>query len=144
MNRAPLYWTVVTAGLVFGAGSVLAQGFVNNGSAAMNGVTNSASYNAGVGATSGAENLPADGQLRDENGNLLVVDGLMQNGSQYSRQTGLHQSGAGYGTNTGATAIGNNLNVTVIGSWNTVIVDSEQVNNGDQNAEVNLNGDLNL
>jgi holdfast attachment protein HfaA len=144
MHRAPLYWTLIAAGLVFGIEGASAQGFVNNGAAAMNGVSNSASYNAGVGTVSGMENHPADGQLRDENGNLLVVDGLIQDGSQYSRQTGVHQSGAGYGTNTGATAIGNNLNVTVVGSWNTVIVDSEQVNNGDQNAEVQLNGDLNL
>jgi holdfast attachment protein HfaA len=90
------------------------------------------------------ENRPADGQVRDENGNLLVVNGVMSGASAFSQQTGVHHSGGGLGPNAGATAIGNSLNVTVLGSWNTMIVDSEQVNNGDQNAEVNLNGDLNL
>jgi holdfast attachment protein HfaA len=143
MLRASLYWTAIAIGLVYGADAALAQGLINNPSAAINGVTNSASYNAGVGTTPGIENQPADGQVRDENGNLLVVNGAMVGASAYSKQTGVHHSGVG-GGNAGATAIGNSLNVTVLGSWNTVIVDSEQVNNGNQNAEVNLNGDLNL
>ena len=144
MLRTSLF-SIAAAALLAGTHAALAQGFVNNGAGAMSGVTNSASYNAGVGTVSGMENHPADGQIRDENGNLLVVDGLIRDGSSYSRQDRAHRSGVGHGNpNAGATAIGNSLNVTVLGNWNTVIVDSEQVNNGDQNAEVNLNGDLNL
>jgi holdfast attachment protein HfaA len=45
--------------------------------------------------------------------------------------------GAAYG---GATAIGNSLNVVTVGSNNTVVVNSTQTNNGNQNASVSLNG----
>ena len=104
MHRAPLYWTVTAIGLVFGADAAIAQGLINNPSAAMNGITNSASFNAGVGTTPGIENQPADGQVRDENGNLLVVNGVMAGASAYSKQTDVHHSGVGGGTNGGATA----------------------------------------
>ena len=40
----------------------------------------------------------------------------------------------------GATAIGNSLNVVTTGSNNTVIVNSTQTNNGDQTANVSING----
>jgi holdfast attachment protein HfaA len=90
-----------------------------------------------------ARSEPSFSTISDENGNLLIVNGVMAGASAYAKQTGVHHSGVG-GNSAGATAIGNSLNVTVLGSWNTVIVDSEQVNNGNQNAEVNLNGDLNL
>ena len=40
------------------------------------------------------------------------------------------------------TAIGNQLNVVTNGSYNTVIIDSTQINNGDQS--VVLNGELDL
>jgi holdfast attachment protein HfaA len=94
----------------------------------------SASFNAGWGRTSGSESRPV--QLRngrDENGNRLIVDGVMQTGadqSSFSSSDGAYDSGsgAGYGGNT---AIGNSLSVNVVGSWNTVIVDSTQINNGD-------------
>ena len=47
-------------------------------------------------------------------------------------------SGAGptYGQ---ATAIGNSLNVTVLGSHNTTIIDSTQINNGNQTATATVN-----
>ena len=38
-----------------------------------------------------------------------------------------------------ATAIGNQLSVVVLGSHNTTIIDSSQVNNGNQTATANLN-----
>ena len=40
------------------------------------------------------------------------------------------------------TAVGNQLNVITNGNNNTVIIDSTQINNGDQN--VFLNGELDL
>jgi len=89
MHRTPLYWTAIAIALVFGAEAALAQGQINNPSAAINGVTNSASFNSGVGATPGIENLPADGQVRDESGNLLVVNGVMAGASAFSQQTAL-------------------------------------------------------
>ncbi|MEM7493981.1 MAG: holdfast anchoring protein HfaA [Pseudomonadota bacterium] len=76
---------------------------------------------------------------RDANGNRVIIDGLLNGGS-----------GLGYGLNTrwGQTegysgmigsALGNQLNVTVDGNYNTVIIDSTQINNGDQT--VILNGE---
>jgi holdfast attachment protein HfaA len=98
---------------------------------------NSASFNAGWGNSPGAGNrgvVLRNG--RDDNGNRLIVDGVMQTGadqSSYARSDtgGAYDggSGAGYGGNN--TAIGNNLLVSVNGSWNTVVVDSTQINNGD-------------
>lgn len=40
------------------------------------------------------------------------------------------------------TAVGNQLNVITTGNYNTVIIDSTQINNGDQT--VVLNGELDL
>lgn len=50
---------------------------------------------------------------------------------------GTSGAGAAYGQ---ASAIGNSLNVVTVGSNNTVIIDSKQTNNGNQNASVSLNG----
>jgi holdfast attachment protein HfaA len=117
---------------------------LGNPMSAQQGISNSAAYNSGYGSTPSGENRAATGQVRDENGNLIIANGVMSGASAYSPVDGVNQSGVGVGTRGTATAIGNSLNVTVLGNWNTVIVDSEQINNGDQNAEVNLNGDLNL
>ncbi len=85
------------------------------------------------------------GSTRDQNGNRLIVDGIIQpNASSYSRQSGVSQqgSGAAYGSGSGATAIGNNLNVVVQGSHNTVIVNSRQTNSGNVTARNDLTGTL--
>jgi holdfast attachment protein HfaA len=100
------------------------------------------SYSVGFGMQPGEENAPISGSTRDENGNKVFVNGVAQ-GSAYAVTDNVHQSGVGFpgsGGNASATAIGNALNVTVNGSWNTVIVDSKQVNNGNQSAS--LNGDI--
>lgn len=107
---------------------------------------NSATYNSGVGMSSGMENHLGQTGGRDSNGNLLIVNGLMSTAGQVAQQEGMQQSSNGYaGVGGGvaqATAIGNNLNVQVSGQWNTVIVDSKQVNNGTQRATAALNGQL--
>ncbi len=107
--------------------------------------TNSANYN-GFGATT--QNMPSNFSLRDANGNLTVVNGQFV-GSSYSTNTGVQTSntmgnGAGmqgmdntYGQ---ATAIGNSLNVVVVGNHNTTVVDTTQINNGNQTATTQLNG----
>lgn len=97
----------------------------------------SASFNAGWGRNSGDESRgfrPKAG--RDANGNRLIVDGIIQTGADqssyaHSETGGAFDSGSGAGFGGGNTAIGNNLSVNVIGNWNTVIVDSTQINNGD-------------
>jgi len=105
--------------------------------------TNSASYN-GFGNTT--QNAPSNFSLRDGNGNLTVVNGQFV-GSSYSASTG-GQSASAYAGGVGmagqpmsgqATAIGNSLNVVVLGSHNTTVVDSSQTNNGNQTATAQLN-----
>ncbi len=104
--------------------------------------TNSANYN-GYGATT--QNTPSNFSLRDANGNLTLVNGQFV-GSNYSTSTGVGATNAlggvgmqGAGTTSGqATAIGNSLNVVVLGSHNTTVVDTTQINNGNQTATAEL------
>lgn len=114
--------------------------------------SSAASYNSPYGLSAGAENQTINPSLRDSNGNLTVVDGQFTS-STFSKQTGVQSmgtissstlsslgtssSGAAYGN---ATAIGNSLNVVTIGNNNTVVVNSTQINNGNQTASVSLNG----
>jgi holdfast attachment protein HfaA len=121
---------------------------------------NASSYNTPYGMSSAQENAPVDASLRDANGNLTVVDGVFSSATM-SQQTGVQQSsvlgaaafGASMGTGqsmTGvgvsgqtigqATAIGNSLNVVTVGTGNTVIVNSDQTNNGNQTATISQNG----
>jgi len=103
--------------------------------------TNSASYN-GFGNTT--QNTPSNFSLRDANGNLTVVNGQFV-GSSYSTSTGAQSAYAGGVGMAGqsmtgqATAIGNSLNVVVVGSHNTTVVDSTQINSGNQTATAQLN-----
>jgi holdfast attachment protein HfaA len=106
--------------------------------------TNSASYN-GFGNTT--QNTPSNFSLRDGNGNLTVVNGQFV-GSSFSASSGAQSASAfagGVGMTGGqpmsgqATAIGNSLNVVVVGSHNTTVVDSNQVNSGNQTATAQLN-----
>ena len=68
--------------------------------------------------------------------------------SAYSRQSGgvsntySGAGGSGPGAIAGSTAIGNNLNVVVQGSHNTVIVNSRQTNTGNVTARTDLTGTL--
>lgn len=89
------------------------------------------------GASYGSMERPIEGSTRDPNGNRLIVNGRMMLG-QGSLQGGLTDGGSGL-DDMGITALGNQLNVITQGSWNTVIIDSTQINNGDVNAV--LNGD---
>ena len=94
------------------------------------------------------ESQPFDARTRDLNGNRVIVNGRMMVGDDLSTlPDGMwnlngysNGAGAGYG---GSAAIGNQLNVITQGSWNTVIIDSTQINSGDINAGY-LNGELNL
>jgi holdfast attachment protein HfaA len=71
-------------------------------------------------------------RTRDENGNRVIVNGRME--IEGSLTGGLQDS---FATGIGASsAIGNQLNVITQGNYNTVIVDSTQINNGDITAVV--------
>ncbi|MBN9590061.1 MAG: hypothetical protein BGN85_08205 [Alphaproteobacteria bacterium 64-11] len=104
--------------------------------------TNSATYN-GYGAAS--QNQASNYSMRDANGNLTMVNGQIES-SQYSSHSGVQSAyvgGVGMGgarsTYGQATAIGNSLNVVVLGSHNTTIIDSTQINKGNQTATTALN-----
>ena len=103
--------------------------------------TNSSMYN-GYGATS--QNSPSNYSMRDANGNLTMVNGQVTS-STYQSGSGAQYAGGGVGTGGAgptygeASAIGNQLSVVVLGSHNTTIVDSSQINNGNQTATANVN-----
>ncbi|MCP5432599.1 MAG: holdfast anchoring protein HfaA [Alphaproteobacteria bacterium] len=102
-------------------------------------------FNTPYGFRMGEENQPIEGSTRDENGNRLIVDGRIMSSASFSRSSSLsefHSAGVGSAFDSSATAIGNNLSIVTQGSFNTVIVDSTQINNGNQEAV--LNGKLSL
>lgn len=103
--------------------------------------TNSSMYN-GYGAYS--QNQASNYSLRDPNGNLTMVNGQVTS-SYYQQGSGAQYAGGGVGTGGAgptygeASAIGNQLSVVVLGTHNTTIIDSSQVNNGNQTATANIN-----
>ncbi len=104
--------------------------------------TSAASYEKGYGLTSGQLQNAVDPTTRDANGNRILIDGMIVTGTDnsvyaYSKTLGAGDSYSGAGAAGGATAIGNNLQVTVNGSYNTVIVHSTQTNNGNVTATAN-------
>jgi holdfast attachment protein HfaA len=93
---------------------------------------------------------------RDANNNRVILNGLIQDGQggsqvNLSGSASSTTSGANYfrsgadnfssGAITGsATAIGNQINVNVSGSWNTVVLDSTQINNAPVSSTVTIAG----
>jgi len=100
----------------------------------------------------GEEQASYDASTRDASGNRIILDGRIQTGmdqsslsSSYGSAGSWSQSstGAGFGAGIASgTAVGNQLNVITQGSWNTVIVNSTQINNGNQTTV--LNGKIDL
>lgn len=100
----------------------------------------------------GQEAQPFDANTRDANGNRLILDGRLMTGMDQSTLSTAYASGsaaawaqssggAGSGYSSGS-AIGNQLNVITQGNYNTVIVNAQQTNTGDQTTV--LNGKINL
>lgn len=136
----PIAWPL---GAAVAAAGLLALGAVPAWAQSMG--SNSASYNAGYGRIAGQENRVVDYATRDANGNRVIVDGVMLTGSDQSvyssrRSSGSLDSYSGVGGLGGSTAIGNNLTVITQGNNNTVIVNSNQVNNGNISAGASTNG----
>ena len=76
---------------------------------------------------------PINPASRDANGNREIVNGRMD---IEGTLTGGIQDGFASGLGgSSAQAIGNQLNVVTQGNYNTVIVDSTQINNGDISAD---------
>ncbi|MEM9938512.1 MAG: holdfast anchoring protein HfaA [Pseudomonadota bacterium] len=90
----------------------------------------------------GEESRPFDAGTRDRLGNRVIINGLIEGGTGLgtSLYTGWGQTDGASGMLGTGTAIGNQLNVITNGSNNTIIIDSTQINNGDQT--VVLNGEL--
>jgi holdfast attachment protein HfaA len=107
--------------------------------------SNSATYNAGYGRTPDQENQAVNVSMRDVNGNLTIVDGVIETGQDSSvfasgGATGTGDVVAGVGTQSNASAIGNNLVVVTEGNNNTVIVNSTQTNSGNVTASSSATG----
>lgn len=74
---------------------------------------------------------PIETSTRDANGNRVIINGRME--IEGTLSGGLMDNYAtGFGS---AQAVGNQLNVVTQGNYNTVIVDSTQINNGDVSAD---------
>lgn len=96
----------------------------------------------------GQEQQSFDANTRDASGNRVILDGRIMTGMDQSSLSTSSASAGGWSQATGGagyasgSAVGNQLNVITQGSWNTVIVNSTQINNGDQTTV--LNGKLDL
>lgn len=100
----------------------------------------------------GQEQSSYEAGSRDANGNRIILDGRIMTGMDQSTLSTASASagawaqasaGAGYGNGIAqGTAVGNQLNVITQGNWNTVIVNSTQINNGNQTTV--LNGKIDL
>jgi len=96
----------------------------------------------------GQEQSPYEAGSRDANGNRIILDGRIMTGmDQSTLSTATASAGAWAQSSAGAgfaqgTAVGNQLNVITQGNWNTVIVNSTQINNGNQTTV--LNGKIDL
>lgn len=133
MLRTSLLTAAVLTALT---GAAQAQTMSNGGS------RNNGGYGGGAASSF---NHPVQVGTRDLSGNRVIVDGVIQDGSgssMFSRSSGVGDAVAGVGGS--ATAIGNNLNVIVEGSHNTVVVNARQVNNGAIYAGTTLNGKVTL
>lgn len=86
----------------------------------------------------GQEERAIDVGSRDVNGNRVVVNGRIMNSSGTDLSGGVQFETGGFGEGgfASSSAIGNQLNVVTTGSFNTVIIDSTQINHGNQTATV--------
>jgi len=79
---------------------------------------------------------PINPSTRDENNNRVIVNGRME---LEGTLTGGLMDNFATGMGASSQTIGNQLNVVTQGNWNTVIVDSTQINNGDVSADLGGN-----
>jgi len=86
-------------------------------------------FSRGFGMDGDSFSQPINPSSRDANNNRVIINGEMQ--LQGTLTGGLMDN---FATGNAAQAVGNQLNVVTQGSYNTVIVDSTQINNGDISA----------
>lgn len=91
--------------------------------------TSSGDFSRGFGMDGDSFSQPINPSTRDANNNRVIINGEMQ--LQGTLTGGLMDN---FATGNTAQAVGNQLNVVTQGNYNTVIVDSTQINNGDVSA----------
>ena len=89
----------------------------------------SGDFQRGFGMDGDSFSQPINPSTRDANGNRVIINGQME--LQGTLTGGLMDN---FATGNAAQAVGNQLNVVTQGNYNTVIVDSTQINNGDVSA----------
>jgi holdfast attachment protein HfaA len=123
-----------------GATALLAGLIVASAAGAQTMNANSAAYNAGYGRAADEENQPVDVSLRDANGNVTAVDGVIQTGQDQSVFSNFGAGGAfdtasGVSTSSGASAVSSVQVVVTRGASN-----SDQTNTGNLSASSSLSG----
>lgn len=101
------------------------------GAASADPLGNSGDFSRGFGMDNDSFASPIVPATRDANGNRVIVNGRIE-------MEGTLTGGLMDGTesSSSAQAVGNQLNVVTQGNYNTVIVNSNQTNNGDVSANV--------
>lgn len=138
------------------AGAIAATAIMAGGAHAQSVAGGSASFNGGYGRYNGQENQAVDFSIRGADGNLVAITGILQpagagnvnqsSGSSSSASGSASASASagvfsgGVGASASASAIGNNLTVVTQGNYNTVIVESVQINNGNVSANSSAGG----
>jgi holdfast attachment protein HfaA len=123
-----------------GATALLAALALAGGAVAQTMNANSAAYNAGWGRAADEENQPVNVSLRDANGNVTAVDGVIQAGEDQSVFSNFGAGGAvdtasGVSTSSGASAVSSVQVVITRGASH-----SDQTNTGNVSGSSSLSG----
>lgn len=135
-------------GTLFVGGAIIMLAFPASAQTGGSPAQSSGEFERPYGFGYGEESQSYDANTRDASGNRVILDGRIMTGmDQSSLSTSSASAGAWSQASAGAgysagSAIGNQLNVITQGSWNTVIVNSTQINNGNQTTV--LNGKIDL
>jgi holdfast attachment protein HfaA len=138
---------------VLAGGGVMIALVAVSGAHAQSASSTASQYSHGYGAGGSAFEQPVNVSTRDANGNMTIVNGVMQGveGTIFANAAGASTATTGAGSSaTGsgvgsATAIGNNLVVVTQGNYNTVVVNATQTNTGAVSATTQvLNGKVDL
>lgn len=142
--------TLRRAGLISLAGLGLGYGLMWAATAAhadgVNPGIQASTYNTPFGYQYGEQERIFQPGTRDGQNNRIAIDGRILLGEEASNlpRTLRGDIGPSFSSQFGNQAVGNQLNVITTGDWNTVVVDSNQINNGDVTAVTSLNGELEL
>lgn len=113
--------------------------------AGVGGISATPSLEAGYGNARGSVTGAFNPSTRDANNNRVVQDGLIQTGQGGSQFLTGGMSGGAATLQSGAIsttnyAAGNLINLQVGGNWNTIVLNTTQINNGALSAVTTING----